>query len=95
VTSFGYDFPVPNGAYRVTLKFAETYLTGPGQRLFDVTLNQQAKLTAFDIFKTAGGANIATDQTFDIDVTSGTLTIRFDPAGADYPKVDAIEIIAK
>jgi hypothetical protein len=93
--SFSYAFDVPNGSYHVTLKFAETYLTGAGQRLFDVSINDQKKLTAFDIFKTAGGADVAADQAFDVDVTGGALKIQFDPGAADFPKVDAIEILSK
>jgi hypothetical protein len=95
VASFRYDFSVANGSYHVTLKFAETYLTAEGKRLFDVSINQEKKLSAFDIFKTAGGANIATDQTFDVDVSAGSVSIEFDPAGADFPKVDAIEVLPK
>jgi hypothetical protein len=93
--SFSYAFVVPNGSYHVTLKFAETYLTGEGQRLFDVSIDDAKKLPAYDIFKVAGGANTAHDEAFDIDVTGATLKIQFDPGGADFPKVDAIEIVSK
>ena len=93
--SFGYAFDVPNGSYQVTLKFAETYDTLPGQRVFDVSINGDTKLSGFDIVKTAGAANTATDQVFDVDVTGGTIKLQFDPGPADFPKVDAIEVLSK
>jgi hypothetical protein len=94
-TSFAYAFTVPAGSYKVTLKFAETYLTAVGQRVFDVSINGDKKLAAFDIFKAAGAANTAADQTFDVVVADGALKLQFDPGSADFPKVDAIEILSK
>jgi hypothetical protein len=95
VVSFAYAIPVPNGSYTVTLKFAETYRNATGQRVFDVSINGEKKLTAFDIIKAAGGANIANDQSFDVDVTGGALNVQFDPAGGDGPKINAIQIAPK
>jgi hypothetical protein len=94
-STFSYAFDVPNGSYHVTLKFAETYLTAAGKRVFDVAINGTTVLPVFDIFTAAGGADIAADKAFDVDVTGGTLKIQFDPGPADFPKVDAIEILSK
>jgi hypothetical protein len=92
---FTYDFTVPNGSYDVTLKFAETYATAEGQRIFNVAINGDKKLTDFDIFKAAGAANTAHDETFQIDVAGGKVTIQFTLGSANNPKVDAIEIVSK
>jgi Malectin domain len=95
--TFTYAFTVPNGSYTVTLKFAETYtqITAAAQRQFNVTIDGQQVLTAFDIFAEAGGRNIAVDKSFPIDVTGGTVTIAFDPGAIQSPKVDAIAIVPK
>src|SRR5260221_6520365 len=37
--NFSYAFSVPNGGYHVVLKFAETYWTKSGQRIFNVSIN--------------------------------------------------------
>src|SRR5713226_6166457 len=41
---FSYTFTVPNGTHTVTLKFAETYFTQPGQRIFNVSIDGQMVL---------------------------------------------------
>ncbi|MFN8558829.1 MAG: malectin domain-containing carbohydrate-binding protein [Dehalococcoidia bacterium] len=52
-TSRSYAFPVPNGAYTVTLKFAEKAWTNPGQRVFHVAAEGVTKLSNFDIVAAA------------------------------------------
>jgi malectin (di-glucose binding ER protein) len=93
--SFRYAVAVIPGTYEVTLKFAETYDTRAGARLFDVSIDGTAVLTQFDIFQAAGGPDIAEDRTFAVDAASGMISIQFDPAGADFPKIDAIEIVPR
>ncbi|HXB97722.1 MAG TPA: glycosyl hydrolase family 18 protein, partial [bacterium] len=61
-TSFSYTFNVPAGSYQVTLKFAETYFTAAGSRVFNVAVNGATVLTNFDVFAAAGGENIAIDK---------------------------------
>lgn len=90
--NFAYNFAVPNGNYTVTLKFAEIYMTGPGERLFNVAINGAAVLTNFDIFAQAGGIFAALDESFPITVTNGQITIQFTPGAANLPLVNAIEI---
>ncbi len=89
---FSYQFTVPNGAYSVTLKFAEIYFTSPGQRVFNVAINGTAVLTNFDIVAAAGSANTAIDESFPVIVTGGSITIQFSTGLANYPKVSAVEI---
>ena len=91
--SFTYQFSVPNGAYGVTLKFAEIYVTGPGLRQFDIGINGATVETNFDIYAAAGGMNAAVDKTFTVQVTNGAIQLAFTPGTVQNPKVDAIEIV--
>ncbi|MGB8522602.1 MAG: malectin domain-containing carbohydrate-binding protein [Candidatus Acidiferrales bacterium] len=89
---FSYQFTVPNGIYGVTLKFAEIYWSGVGQRVFNVAINGTAVLSDFDIVAAAGAPDTAIDKTFPVTVSGGTITIQFTTGTADLPKVSAIEI---
>jgi len=91
--AFGYVVPVPNGTYTVKLKFAEVAHTTAGQRIFNVGINNAPALTNFDIFAAAGGEYIAVDKTFTVAVTNGQITLAFTPGPADWPMVNAIEIV--
>ena len=82
---------MPNGAYTVTLKFAELYWTSAGQRVFNVAIDGQQVLTNFDILANVG-PNTALDKTFTTSVTNGTLNIAFSTV-SDNAKIDAIEIM--
>ncbi len=91
---FSYVFNVPAGSYQVTLKFAETYWTAVGQRVFNVSINGNTVLNNFDIFQTAGGQDKAIDEVFNnISPSGGAITIQFGPASADNAVVQAIQII--
>jgi len=90
--AFQYALPVTNGSYSVTLKFAETILTGAGQRVFNVTLNGATVLSNFDIYASAGGMNIAIDKTFPVTVANGQISLNF-IVNVQNPKVNAIQIV--
>ncbi|HTB35353.1 MAG TPA: malectin domain-containing carbohydrate-binding protein, partial [bacterium] len=93
-TSFSYTFNVPAGSYQVTLKFAETYFTAAGSRVFNVAVNGATVLTNFDVFAAAGGENIAIDKVFDnVAPSGGTITIQFGPASVNNAVIQAIQII--
>lgn len=92
--SFSYAFTVPNGSYSVTLKFAELYVTGPGMRLFDIVIDGTKVETAFDIYAAAGAMNTAVDRTYPVTVSGGKLEIDFNQGTTQFPKVDAIQIVA-
>jgi hypothetical protein len=91
-----YAFPVTNGQYTVVLHFAEVWFTSAGQRVFDVALENQPVLTAYDIFAKVGG-NAALIETFPVSVNDGTLTVNLtslNAGGRDNPKISAIEILS-
>jgi Malectin domain len=89
---FSYAFSVPDGSYTVTMKFAELYVTGAGQRLFSIAINGATVESGFDIYATAGAMNTAVDRTYPVTVTGGTIAIVFTQGTVQFPKVDAIEI---
>ncbi|TLU96037.1 CBM96 family carbohydrate-binding protein [Dyadobacter sediminis] len=97
--SFSYNIPVPNGEVSVYLHFAETYFGAPdkkggkGSRQFHVNMEGSRKLTNFDIFAKAGGAMLATAETFTVNVTDGMLNIDFLTGAADLPRISAIEVL--
>ena len=90
--NFSYQFAIPNGSYNVVLKFAETYWTKTGQRIFNVTINGAPVLTNFDIAAAAGAVFTAIDKTFPVTVSSNQITIQFTSGSVDLPKVSAIQI---
>jgi subtilisin family serine protease len=91
-TSFSYQVAVPNGTYTVNLKFAEVSQTAAGQRLFNVAINGTQVLTDFDIFAQAGGAFVALDKPFSVNVTNGQINLQFTMGSANLPMINAIEI---
>ncbi|WP_375434373.1 malectin domain-containing carbohydrate-binding protein [uncultured Hymenobacter sp.] len=92
--TFTYNMPLANGQYTVTLHFAEFHWSAAGQRVFDVAAEGTKVLSAYDILKKVS-KNTATTETFTATVNDGQLTLAFTPgtAGADQPKVSAIEVL--
>jgi len=71
----GYRLAVPNGTYRVTLKFCEPHFDAKAKRVCDVKLQGKTVLSEFDIFAKAGKF-AARDENFDgVKVTDGQLKI--------------------
>ena len=93
-SSFSYSFPVPNGTYSVTLKFAEIYggTMCTGCRLFNVSIEGAQVLSNFDVYAQVG-ANTALDKTFTVSVTDGSLDIAFTTVRA-AAEVNAIQVQA-
>jgi hypothetical protein len=87
-----YNVPVSNGTYIVTLDFAEMYWGAAGKRVFNVAIEGQTALQNFDIYATAGGAQIALQRTFSVTVSDGVLNI-VGTASVDQAKFSAIEIV--
>lgn len=89
----GYRFAVPNGEYQVRLHFAETYLTAPGQRVFDVAVENQT-LSSIDVVSLAGGANRALVLSANVRVSDGAIDLGFTPR-VQQPMINAIEIATR
>ena len=92
VGTFSYQFALPDGAYQVTLKFAELWAKAPNRRQFAVDVNGQRVLTNFDIFAAAGGRYRAVDRNFSTRVAGGRLTLAF-IGQVGNALINAIEIV--
>ena len=94
--NFHYTFTglTPGMSYNVRLHFAELYFSNPGQRIFNVTINDKPVLTNFDVIATAGTKNKAVirESTVTADA-SGRIVIQF-ASVKDNAKCNAIEILA-
>ncbi len=90
-----YRFTVPDGDYKVTLKFAEIYNgINPGNpRIFSVALEGNPVITNLSLYSTAGLYS-ATDGTYHVSVDDGILDIDF-VKGQENPKISALEIISE
>ncbi|MFD1599907.1 malectin domain-containing carbohydrate-binding protein [Halobellus rarus] len=97
--NFGYDVPVDNGTYEVTLQFAEIYHgvssnsdgADEGDRVFSASIEGQEVLTDYDIYSEVGTLT-ADDKTYTVEVTDGTLNVDLS-ASADNAKISAIEVV--
>lgn len=74
IGSFSYNIPIANGNYSVTLRFAETYYSAAGQRVFDVRMEGAEVLSNLDVFARVG-KNAAYNVTIPVSVTDGQLNI--------------------
>ena len=90
-----YRFTVPEGDYKVTLKFAEIYsgINPANPRIFSVALEGEPVITDLSLLQTAG-MYAATDGTFHTTVHDGILDVDF-MKGSENPKISAIEIISE
>jgi poly(3-hydroxybutyrate) depolymerase len=87
-----YTIPDRSGPQLVTLYFVESYVSGPGQRLFDVIVNGTTVLSKFDIYASAGGSNRAISRTYATRAdSSGQVVIQF-ISGVQNPKINAIAV---
>lgn len=85
---------VADAPYTVNLHFAETYWTAVGQRIFNVVINGKPVLTNLDVFKTAGGKDIAYDPYFTASADKyGQIIVQFIYGGADQPFINGIEAV--
>ncbi|AXC12579.1 Endo-1,4-beta-xylanase A precursor [Acidisarcina polymorpha] len=85
---------IADASYTVKLHFAETYWTAAGQRIFNVVINGTPALTGLDVFKTAGGENVAYDPSLAAKADKyGQIIVQFIYGGADQPFINGIEAI--
>jgi glucose/arabinose dehydrogenase len=90
VGGFSYNFPIENGDYNVTLKFAETYASNVGQRVFHVDAEGSRIVNSLDLIAVAGH-DTAYDVTQIVTVIDGSLDLDFVPS-VENPLVSAISI---
>ena len=92
----GYQLDVPNGKYTVRLHFAETFegITGPGMRVFSVSVPGQPVLKDLDLFKTVGFLKPLVKEYKGVPVENGQLVIGFTP-NIENPQICGIEILAE
>ncbi|MDQ1485930.1 MAG: hypothetical protein QOJ62_1623 [Actinomycetota bacterium] len=88
--AFSYSVAVPNGTYQVTLKFAETWATAAGQRVFSVQAEGATVLSNLDIFAEVGG-NRVDDKVLTVAVSDGALNLSF-ITGVQNPMVEGISV---
>ena len=92
-----YQFPVPDGNYRVELYFTEPWygigggMDCTGWRVFDVAINGKTVIKNLDIWKEAG-CDKALEKTIDVHVSGGQLEISFPHALAGEAIISAIAI---
>ncbi|MDX1995676.1 MAG: malectin domain-containing carbohydrate-binding protein, partial [bacterium] len=82
---FGYNVPLVNGNYIVTLYFAEIAGVGPGVRVFDVDILDRPgspEINNLDLAATVGN-DTAYNRSFAAAVSDGTLNIVFDASVAN------------
>ena len=73
----GYRLKVPDGVYRLTLKFCEPHFGSPGKRVCDVKVGKRTVIEKLDIFAQVGQF-AAFDYTLDdVRVDDGRLNIDF------------------
>jgi hypothetical protein len=72
-----YRLDVPNGIYKMTLKFSELQHSEQGRRVFNLTIQGKTVLEGLDLFA-KGGQHKPIDFTFnDVQVNDGRLVIGF------------------
>jgi len=85
---------VSGATYTVRLHFAENYVSGVGQRRFNVAINGTTVLTNYDILLEAGAKHKATIKEFNATAnTSGQITVQFTSV-INNAKISGIEVLA-
>jgi hypothetical protein len=93
-----YEFPVPDGDYRVELYFKEPWwgwggMDCKGWRVFDVAINNKTVIKNLDIWSKVG--HRALKQVVDVHVTGGQLSISFPRVAVGQAVISAIAIATK
>jgi FtsP/CotA-like multicopper oxidase with cupredoxin domain/fibronectin type 3 domain-containing protein len=95
-TTFSYTIPgfVPGSSQLVRLHFAETFHTGVGQRVFNISINGTQVQANFDIFQAANAMNKAVIKEYTANAdANGNYTILFTTV-TDKALVSGIEVLA-
>jgi beta-galactosidase len=76
---FSYRIPVPEGRYRIELRFVEPHTAPNEDRSFDVLVNGEVKLTNLDVKAAAGGALKPITRQIEAVAREGMLLVGFQP----------------
>ena len=90
-TAFSYQLPLPNGSYRIVMRFMEVFANYPN-RTFNVAVNGISVLTNLNVFNEAGGSFATITKT--VVTTASNLQgveLKF-TAGTKSAIVSAIEV---
>jgi hypothetical protein len=93
--SFTYTIPgyTSGSSHTVTLYFVENYVTGTGQREFNVLINGTQVLTNYDVYAAAGGQFMAVQKSFTTTAnSSGQIVIQFSSGAVQSPLVSGIAV---
>ncbi|HVE16311.1 MAG TPA: malectin domain-containing carbohydrate-binding protein [Chthoniobacterales bacterium] len=85
---------LPAGPAKVSLSFCELEEGAPEKRLFDISINGAVVAKDFDIFKEAGGKNVALTRTFTVDPKGGVIDISVPRVAKKEALINAIKIEA-
>ncbi|MBN1700039.1 MAG: PHB depolymerase family esterase [Spirochaetales bacterium] len=88
--NFTYSAAIPNGAYLVTLYFAENYHTSTGTRIFTVSIEGTDYISNLDVYA-AAGSNTAYVTENRVSVSDGEINIEFETV-TENAMVNAIKI---
>lgn len=91
----GYAIPVEDGVYLVRLHFAETWngITGPGQRVFDVKVEDEL-ISGLDVFAVTGGLNSALVQELKVTVKDQWIDVKMEATQLNTA-INAIEVLTQ
>jgi Uncharacterized protein conserved in bacteria len=89
-----YKIEMPNGDYKVTLMFAETYFAEAGKRIFDIELESGVVWDDVDIFRLSGGHDVALELDKNISISDACLDISFSDISKDLPMISGIKVDA-
>jgi len=83
IGTFSYRLPVPDGKYKITLRFVEPTASAAGERVFNVSVNGKRLLKKLDVFTAAGGKLKGVEKTVNASAHDGALVIEFAPEKAE------------
>ena len=91
LTPAGYQIPLPNGSYQITLHFVEVYYRQGGKRWFDVLVEDLPVPALKGYDPCEAGFKVADHRSFPATVSDGKLDIEL-VRQLDSPKISGIEI---
>jgi hypothetical protein len=88
--SFNYSFPLVNGVYEITLKFAEIHFNSAGNRVLNVAIEGTQLISNLDLL-TKVAKNAAYEEHHFVTVSDGQINITFS-SSINNAKISAITV---